>query len=52
MSEKKMKVYSTMKEVEKEFLPKYHMKQVVQKASGDIKYGEELADLLLDEKAS
>ena len=52
MKEKKKKTnnnrtFSTMDEVEKEFLPKYHLKQVAQKASSDIKYGEKLADILL-----
>jgi len=45
MSEKKM--YNNLDDVEKEFLPKYHLKQVVKKASTDIKYGDELADILL-----
>ena len=44
------KIYFNIDEVEKDFLPKYHLEQVIQKSINNPKYSEELADILLSRK--
>ena len=46
-----LKIYTNIDEVEQEFLPKYHLEQVIKKSIANPKYSEELADILLSKKS-